>query len=517
MKRLRYAYGAEAATFERDIGGVVERYARYVHLLPATRDSHFRNAGGLFRMGLEISFYALQATDGAIFSGRQTITQRSALEPKWRYATFLAGLCSELYRMSHVTVTNDRGDAWPAYLQPLATWLQDTGSRRYHLRWQTHLEDTRALGVVAMAHVVTPAILHDLGKSNSVVIPHFMASLTGTLREREANTLDGLVRRATALVIERDLAANIGLPVEPPPSVRLERHLVDAMRRLVAQRRWVPNADASPLWYAEDGLFLLWPHAADDMLEWLRDDPCSDAALEPDAMATRLVTAGIIERQPDGSSRWDIHVGDQATSSTALKFASPSLLLSATDAARLPLPRPLLKPAASGPTVHPRPAAAQLALPIPERRLSQQTAIASTQPQPGEPREQSLASPVAPPPEGVALVAPARLNPAVRDALRQIVATLDSPTLPLAAFVIERGVFVPLQELARRSVDPALAVRALSDARMLVSDPARPQVKTCSRIFDDEPILGVVLAPQCIRGLDERAFARGDRAPRPTP
>ena len=63
----------------------------------------------------------------------------------------------------------------------------------------------------------------------------------------------------------------------------------------------------------------------------------------------------------------------------------------------------------------------------------------------------------------VALIAPPRLNPAVRDALQQILATLDSPTLPLAAFVIELGVFVPLDEFERRSVDPALAVRALSD------------------------------------------------------
>ena len=114
-------------------------------------------------------------------------------------------------------------------------------------------------------------------------------------------------------------------------------------------------------------------------------------------------------------------------------------------------------------------------------------------------------------------MAPARLNPAVRDALRQIIATLDSPTLPLAAFVIERGVFVPLQELARRSVDPALAVRALSDARMLASDPTHPQSKTCSQTFDDESVLGVVLAPQCIRGLDGRAFSRADRAPGPAP
>ena len=515
LKRLRYAYGAEAATFERDIGGVVERYARYVHLVPATPDSHFRHAGGLFRMGLEIGFYALQATDGAIFSGRQTITQRSALEPRWRYATFLAGLCSELYGMSHVTVTNDRGDEWPAYLQPLSTWLQDTGSRRYHLRWQPRPEDTRALGVVAMSHIVAPAILHYLAQGNSVVIPHFMASLSGTVLEREANTLDQLVRRAAALVIERDLSATINLPVQPPPSVDVERHLVAAMRCLVAQRRWMPNADTSPLWYGEDGLFLLWPQAAADMREGLRDDQSSGVTLKPDAIAATLVAAGIVERRLDGSSLWDIYVGDQATNSTSLKLASPSLLLSATDAAATPMARQLLKPAVRDTTGQPRPADAQLALRISEPRPSQATAsVDSTQPQP---REQSLASPVASPHEGVTLVAPARLNPAVRDALRQIIATLDSPTLPLAAFVIERGVFVPLQELARRSVDPALAVRALSDARMLASDPTHPQSKTCSLTFDDEPVLGVVLAPQCIHGLDERAFSRADRALRPAP
>src|SRR5579862_5085067 len=61
LQRLRYAYGADQVTFQRDIGEVIDRYAQYVHLLPATPDSYFRHAGGLFRMGLEIGFYALQA------------------------------------------------------------------------------------------------------------------------------------------------------------------------------------------------------------------------------------------------------------------------------------------------------------------------------------------------------------------------------------------------------------------------------------------------------------------------
>ena len=131
LKRLRDAYGAEEYVFERDIVSVVTRYARFVHLLPATADGHFRDAGGLFRMGLEVGFYALQATDGAIFSGRQTITQRSALEPRWRYATFLAGLLSELHcALNRFIVLTDRGREWPAYVTPLAVWLREERANR---------------------------------------------------------------------------------------------------------------------------------------------------------------------------------------------------------------------------------------------------------------------------------------------------------------------------------------------------------------------------------------------------
>jgi len=93
----------------------------------------------------------------------------------------------------------------------------------------------------------------------------------------------------------------------------------------------------------------------------------------------------------------------------------------------------------------------------------------------------------------------------VRDALAQIIATLDAPGEPLAAFVIDLGVFVPLQEFERRGVDPALAVRALSEAHMLASDPKQPASKTLSRDLHDEPVLGLVLASHCVAGLDPTA------------
>jgi hypothetical protein len=347
LLRLREAYGMEQDAFERDVRSVVERYAQYVHLLPATADGPFGHAGGLFRMGLDIAFYALQASDGAIFSARQTMSARAALEPRWRYATFLAGLCSELHRsLSHLTVSNDHGAAWPAYRQPLALWLRDTASRRYRVHWTAHPPAGRVLGIVAMVHVVAPSTLQYLAQGNAVVVPHLVAALSGSALPGESTTLDRLVRRASALVCERALRPAVdrsGVGVPP----------------LVA---------------------------------------CARASACEGAAATRA----------------------------------------------------------------PQPARAALAL-----------------------------------------VAPARLHPAVREALRQIIASLDSPTPAPAATVTEAGVFVPLHEIARHQVDPVLAVRALSEAGMLACEAAHPQSRTCLRNIGQQLVLGIVLAPGCVGGLDE--------------
>ena len=496
LKRLRDAYGAEEQVFERDIVSVVTRYARFVHLLPATADGYFRSAGGLFRMGLEVGFYALQATDGAIFSGRQTITQRSALEPRWRYATFLAGLLSELRcALNRFIVTSERGREWPAYVTPLAVWLREERANRYYLRWRARPPEAQALAILAMTRIVGRGILRYLAEGNTSVVPSLVAAVSATA-SREANKLEELVRRASALVIERDLADNpdrhgavLGL--------HLERHLVDAMRRLVAEGKWIANAPASRLWYAEDGMFLLWPEAAADMIALLELDRLPGVPKAQQTIAELLAGAWAIEAQPDGTLSWDIFLPTASTTSAAVKLVSPALLASAASAAPTPLPRRLRERAAPE---NPPPAATQTELtPSASGRGSVETST--------EAHSTEIEVPRSP----VTFNAPARLNPAVRDALRQILATMDSPAQPLAAFVIELGVFIPLKEFEQRSVDPALAVRALSEAGMLASDPKRPGSKTHSRNFHDEPVLGVVVAFCHVSGLHVGARAQAPR------
>ena len=360
LTRLRYAYGADPAIFERDIGSAVERYAQYVHLLPASRGGVFDRPGGLFRMGVEIAFYALQAADGALFSGRQTISERARLEPRWRYATFLAGLCSELHRaLGQLTVSNDHGELWPACRLPLARWLGETGSRHYRLRWRRQGTATRALGVVAIPNIVTRAIMQDLADGDALVLGHFMAAVSGALLPGEANSLDTLVRRAAALVIANDAARTSPAPGARPRGRSDGSDLVDA-------------ADAGP---------------------------------NRGAGAAPAVT----------------------------------------------------------------------------------------------------------------LIAPARLHPVVREALREIIASIASPGLPRSARMTESGVFVPLHEFERRGIEPASAVQALGDMRMLATDPTRPQSRTCMRRVDAEPVLGILLARHCVGGADALAFAAPSGSSTSTP
>lgn len=72
LQRFKYCYGCDGETFSRDIVEPIRRYASYVNLLPATADNFFCTAGGLFRLGLEVAFFALQGTDAHIVSGRAT-------------------------------------------------------------------------------------------------------------------------------------------------------------------------------------------------------------------------------------------------------------------------------------------------------------------------------------------------------------------------------------------------------------------------------------------------------------
>jgi conjugal transfer pilus assembly protein TraI len=461
-------------------------------------------------LGLEVGFYALQGTDAHIFSGQSTISTRRQLEPRWRHATFIGGLCCELHRaLASLIVVDADGNEWPAYLTPLATWLADRRVERYFVRWRAQATEARSLGLFALPHVVEPAVLQSLSAGNTVIVPHLLASVGGLPVYREPNVLDSLVRRSLALVIDRNLKASADRYGSPQFGSHLERYLVDALRRLAsAESAWVPNREKSRVWYSNDGLFLLWPQCAADAQALLEADQLPGIPKSADTVLDLLLAAGVAEPRDSAHNTWLIQPPGAKGPLDAIKLTSPAILWSGPEASPHPLDAPLVTSLA--PTRTMAATATPAPPPSPRGQLSLLEAVApdtavSVSPPPAAPApippavEETAATPIA-------LKAPMRLNPAVRDALGSIVTTLNGDARNAAACTVANGIFVPLAELERRGLQPALAMRAMGDLRMLIyADANRPP--TTSRDFGGTITVGLILDPRFVTGLDPATFA----------
>ena len=511
--RIKLCFGVDREGFERDVLAVIRRYAAFVHLLPATADNYFSAPGGLLRLGLETGFFSLQGTDAHIFSGRSTISVRRQLEPRWRHATFIAGLCCELHRvLSHLIVTDADGEQWPSYLHPLAEWLAARGAQLYFLRWRPQAMETRGLGVFALPHVVPPEVLQHLSEDNAIIVPHLIASISGVSMYRDRNVLDELVRRSLALVIDRNLVANADRYGSPQFGSHLERYLVDALRRLASDSSaWIPNREKSRVWFGSDGLFLIWPSAAEDIHKLLEADQLPGIPKAPETMLELLLAAGVFTAQDAAQATWTIQPPGTKAVLECVKLATPAILFVGIDPTPLALDQKFVRrPGEAEPTL---PAAVPVSAVKPGIQLSlippvptSPAAAAVSQTATGHGAPSNPEPPPAAPTRAFALQAPMRLNPVVRDALTAVVHTLNSVAGPAQCCTVARGIFVPLGELERRGVDPSLALRALAEVRMLARVDAKDP-PTLTRDFNGRPTVGLVIDPRFVDGLDLEGFA----------
>lgn len=533
VSRVKLCYGADREAFEADLLGPIRNYAAFVNLLPATSDNFFCEVGGLFRLGLEVAFYSLQGTDGHIVSGRSTISTRRLLEPRWRHATFIAGLCSELHRtLSQIVVTDERGEEWPAYLGPLSGWLGRRRASRFFVRWLANAQESRALGLFALPHIVSPATMQHLATANTVAVPQMLSCLAGTALYREQNILVDLVKRAAALVIDRDLIASANRYGRPILGAHLERYLIDAMRRLVISHpAWAPNHERSRVWYGREGLFIVWPNAVNEIRKLLEDDELPGIPKAPDTILEILLGAGVFERRGTGQALWTIEPPPGKSVIEAVKLAAPEILLPSYGPSAAPLTTPLVVHASRGPVPPTVDAASRRAPDLVDMALAGPTELsqdASAGATGGdavndpssvplalmpsidstsetEPSRDAPATPAAAVASVFKLVAPLRLNPMVRDALAVAIASMNGDATAADAIAVSSGVFVPLEHFKRRHVDIPVVLRSLAETGMTTAG-SNSRAGTVQHEMRGRSEIGVVIKPGFVEGLDPSDF-----------
>ena len=147
--------------------------------------------------------------------------------------------------------------------------------------------------------------------------------------------LGSLVTEADRASVERDLRENHIDPAATSLGVPVDRYLLDAMRRLARGGRWQINVPGARLWMLAEGLHVVWPAGAEDVVSLLAADKVPGIPRDPDTLADILLERGLaVPRQAgDGTQRYwrlapaPLARDGQVVTLSMLRLASPELVL----------------------------------------------------------------------------------------------------------------------------------------------------------------------------------------------
>ena len=330
IKRLKLLAAMPDVDFERFYLRVIRNLAIHINQLPASEHGTHNGAGGLFRLALEIGFFSLQASEARLFAAGSRLEERRELEPRWKYATFLAGICCELHRpITTMVVVSSDGKEWPSFQKSLGEWLGDTDDR-FFVRWVTAGKNIgQGASSYLLYKIIPEEALQHLHQASSTIVPTMLDVITGVCNPVERGQMQTIIDEVRTKVFARDAALRPTQYGKLTVGTHIEPHLLDAMRRLASTGVWSINGNKSRLWYGEDGLFLVWKTAAKEMQDLLRSDGIAGVPQDSNTLLEMLMKIEVFAIDSDGSPFWTITTPRSSSELLAVRFASPLTILAA--------------------------------------------------------------------------------------------------------------------------------------------------------------------------------------------
>lgn len=327
IDRIYRTAGVSRDEFATRYEPAIRNLARYVHLLPATDTKNHSGAGGLFRFALEIGLYSLQTANASVFPVGGGVERRFHMTPKWSLATFLAGICCQMYRtVGTMVVLTGKQEQWQPLLTPLYDWSVAMKTERYFIRW---LEDRNKAGAQAsssyVVNLIVPAeIMQYIAADNNLVLEAMSAAIAGGVSAD--NPILEIINPITSRVVVEDGKRSLRNYGHMMVGTHLEPHLIDAMRRLVKAGVWTWNNRNAVIWIGADGVFIDWPKASKQVVVLLTRAGYAGIPEHPDTLADILSKSNcnMFELPKKGGKYWSITPPDvNEVLDFAVKLSNP--------------------------------------------------------------------------------------------------------------------------------------------------------------------------------------------------
>jgi conjugal transfer pilus assembly protein TraI len=340
--RLRLHAAAPAGIFEQRFLGPIVRLADQVNVMPASASGLFAGEMGLIRAALECAFFSYQSSDGRIFTGAASVERRHALEGRWRYLCFLAGLIYPVGKtLDRVAVTTAGGESWPRHHAGLWEWAQSKSVDRLYFSWPQAAADEDEpgpsnTGLVLLPKVIAAENLQYLQDGSADLVTSLYQLVVGA--PTSARIAKEVLEGAWARIVRREAARRPQAFGRAVAGSHIGPYLVGAVRALIEKGEWKPND--SPLKADADGLYMEWPSAGDALVRYGQQQGYAGWPKDAATLAELLIAANVVEARTSDMGFVEV-IDSEGEILQALKIANPLAVLEDFDGDDYPAPKRL--------------------------------------------------------------------------------------------------------------------------------------------------------------------------------
>ena len=287
----------------------LRRFAAFVHLLPASQAHHHRGAGGMLRHGIEVALWAMQGAENVLVGGERIPKSRRELQPRWRFAVFISGLCHDIGKVvTDLNVIDRESDlAWNSTgVAPLYDWGRANSVHHYVITWNDgRNKQHESANSIVLAQIYTFTMSGWVSEIKSD-LPVWIAQSV-SYAPAQGNPIYDLVITADRVSVERD-AKELGLNFRDAGydlGVPVEKMLCDVMRTLFREELWRVNSVGARVWVIGDNVYIIWPAGGEDLVGRIGRDKIPGLPRSPESLAEFMLERKLIAKnESDSGSKY---------------------------------------------------------------------------------------------------------------------------------------------------------------------------------------------------------------------